>query len=155
MKQKSVIVIAILVLWALISHGQSITGMWKKYSKKTGDAVSLIDLYLEDGKLYGKISDMLAPKKDNSETCKSCPESGKFSNKGKTFRGLHIIKGLQKEDEGIWEGENGILDPLSGRIYDCKMWIDEDNPNLLKVRGYIGFIFKTITLYRAQDISQN
>ena len=40
-------------------------------------------------------------------------------------------------------GRGDDLRPKNGRIYDCKMWFDEDEPNVLKVRGYWGFLYRT------------
>ena len=41
---------------------------------------------------------------------------------------------------GKLEWEDGtICDPKNGKIYDCEMWLEEDNMDELKVRGYIYF----------------
>jgi uncharacterized protein (DUF2147 family) len=60
---------------------------------------------------------------------------------------MTIITGLEKDGEE-WEAEDAILDPKTGDIYDCKVWLDEDNVNILNVRGYIGFLFRTQTWHR-------
>ncbi len=46
-----------------------------------------------------------------------------------------IINDLQLEDD-TWE-EGTILDPKSGKVYDCT--ISFEDPNTLNVRGYLGF----------------
>ena len=40
------------------------------------------------------------------------------------------------------------IDPKNGKIYDCEMWLEEDNMDELKVRGYIYFLFRTQTWLR-------
>jgi uncharacterized protein (DUF2147 family) len=46
----------------------------------------------------------------------------------------------------IWEektlAEGTILDPESGKIYQCKIWLEGED---LKVRGYWGPFFRTQT----------
>jgi uncharacterized protein (DUF2147 family) len=48
-----------------------------------------------------------------------------------------IVKDLILEDD-VWE-EGTILDPKSGKVYDC--YINLEDANTLKVRGYLGFSF--------------
>ena len=48
-----------------------------------------------------------------------------------------IVKDLILEDD-VWE-EGTILDPKSGKVYDC--YINLEDGNTLKVRGYLGFSF--------------
>jgi len=52
---------------------------------------------------------------------------------GKEFR-YGDISGLKKQDQ-YWGGGK-ILDPLNGKVYKCKVWVE--NGDLL-LRGYIGF----------------
>ncbi len=48
--------------------------------------------------------------------------------------------------------KNGtIMDPEDGKVYKCSMWLDKDNPDELKVRGYILFLYRTQTWYRVKD----
>ena len=45
---------------------------------------------------------------------------------------------------------NGKMEPLRSQtvIYDCEMWLEEDNMDELKVRGYIWLLFRTQTWLR-------
>jgi len=54
---------------------------------------------------------------------------------------MEIIREMEKDDDE-WE-DGTILDPKNGKVYDCKLWVDEDDPNILNVRGYIAFFFRT------------
>ena len=46
------------------------------------------------------------------------------------------------EKDGDQYNEGTICDPKTGKIYDCKLWL-EDDPNKLFVRGYVAFFFRT------------
>jgi uncharacterized protein (DUF2147 family) len=41
--------------------------------------------------------------------------------------------------DGTWSGGT-ILDPESGKVYDCKLWLENGR---LMVRGYVAFFFRT------------
>ena len=108
----------------------SVEGVWITQDDETGKKKSEVVLYLEDGKLYGKIVQLLLPE-DQGKTCTEC----KGENKNKPIEGLVIVKDLIQEGEN-WE-EGTIMDPKSGKVYDC--YLNLQDPNTLKVRGYLGF----------------
>jgi uncharacterized protein (DUF2147 family) len=118
------------LLWA-----QDITGKWKTIDDETGEEKSIVEIYESDGKIYGKIVEVLNPKKKNP-VCDKC----EGENKGKPIVGLQIIDGLKKDDDVYNDGN--ILNPSNGKVYNCRLKIDED-PNTLQVRGYIAFFYKT------------
>jgi len=89
-------------------------------------------LYQKDGKLYGKIIRLLLPE-DQGKLCKEC----KGDEKNKPIAGITIVKDLILDDN-IWEGGT-IMDPKSGKVYDC--YLNLEDPNTLKVRGFLGFSF--------------
>lgn len=43
--------------------------------------------------------------------------------------------------EKVWE-DGTICDPKNGKIYDCKLWVENGK---LQVRGYIAFLYRTQT----------
>jgi uncharacterized protein (DUF2147 family) len=49
--------------------------------------------------------------------------------------GMTIINGM-KPDADTWDGGQ-ILDPENGKLYKCKMHLDDDGQKLV-VRGYVG-----------------
>ncbi len=133
--------LAILALFfscGLFAQG-NVTGKWISIDDATGKKESTIEIFIQNGKLYGKIID-LANKEDLNKTCTAC----KDERKGKKLVGMQIITALEKDDD-VWEGDDGILDPKNGKLYDVKIW--EEN-NKLYVRGYIGFVFRTQTWIR-------
>ena len=140
MKKITMLIVFILVTMSGHLAAQSVTGIWKTIDDETGKAKSHIKIYKQDGKLRGKIVKVLDNEPD--APCDECPEEGKFKSRGDPMKGLHIIKGLEKDD-GEWEADNGIMDPENGKVYDCKVWLDEENQDQLNVRGYIGFFYRT------------
>ena len=57
-----------------------------------------------------------------------------------------IINGLEKDGDEYDDGT--ILDPKKGKVYDCKIWVDESGD--LQVRGYVAFFYRTQTWKRVK-----
>ncbi len=125
-------------------NAQSIFGKWHSTNEDTGEIDSVIEVYKKDGKAYAKIIEIKNPDRKNA-VCDLC--EGKNNNK--PILGLNILTGLEKDDDE-WSGGK-ILDPRNGKIYKCYIKLEE--PNKLKIRGYIGFalIGKTAYWTRAKE----
>ncbi len=133
MKKLFLLVSGLIWMAGLYAQG-NVEGKWKTIDDETGKMKSIVEISIKNGKLYGTILE-LSPTSDPNKVCTECTDS----RKGKKIVGMQIISGLEKDDD-VWEGDDGILDPESGKIYDCKIW-EEDGK--LQVRGYIGFLFRT------------
>ena len=107
-----------------------IEGVWITQDDETGKKKSEVLLYKNEGKLYGKILNLLLDE-DKGKLCVNC----KGENKNLAIEGMVIVEGLKLNGK-TWE-EGTILDPKSGKTYSC--YITFENDNTLKVRGYIGF----------------
>ncbi len=107
-----------------------IEGVWITQDDETGKKKSEVLLYKNEGKLYGKILNLLL-EEDKGKLCVNC----KGENKNLAIEGMVIVEGLELNGK-TWE-EGTILDPKSGKTYSC--YITFENDNILKVRGYIGF----------------
>ena len=114
---------------------QSVTGIWKTIDDETGEPKSYVEIYEENNKVYGKIVKILNPERANAN-CIKC----KGTKKDKPVLGMQIINGLTKNGNIYENGQ--ILNPENGKVYDCTLMLTE-NPNKLRVRGYIGFFYKT------------
>lgn len=122
-----------IILAALLSfQTSSVQGTWVNIDDETGVEKSEITLYVENGKLYGKIERLLLPE-DQGKVCEKC----KGKEKNQSIEGLIIVKGLVKDGE-VWT-DGKILDPANGKSYDCTIKLDDSNT--LNVRGYLGFSF--------------
>lgn len=105
-------------------------GKWKTIDDETGKEKSIIETYEKDGKLYGKVIEILDEEHKKS-LCSKC--SG--NDKDKPILGITVIKGLKKEGQEYNSGV--ILDPKNGKLYKCYITLESNDK--LKVRGYIGF----------------
>ena len=108
-------------------------GKWKTISDKTGKETSIVRIWKENEKLFGKV-EMVLPQEgqDPNPLCHKC--EGK--KKDQPITGMMILWDLTQNEEG-WDG-GYILDPDDGKAYNCKVRV-VDNGNKLEVRGYIGF----------------
>jgi uncharacterized protein (DUF2147 family) len=124
-------------------QAQSVFGTWKTIDDETGKPKSLVEIYEKDGKVYGKVIKLFrGPDEDQNPMCTECTDD----RKGKPIIGMEILRGLEKDGDEYEDGT--ICDPKNGKIYECKMWLNEDDPNKLMVRGYLYFIYRTQTWIR-------
>lgn len=118
-----------LLITALIPSSSTVTGKWKTVDDETGKPISIVEIYEKNGKVYGKVAEVLNPN-DRDRKCVNCTGD----DKNKPILGLTVIKGLSKEGSEYTNGK--ILDPKSGKLYKC--FITLEGNDKLKVRGYIG-----------------
>lgn len=121
-------------------QAQDVVGKWKTIDDETGKEKSIVEIYLKNGKAYGKVVEILNPEKQDA-ICDLCADDD--DRKNKKVLGMDIIRNMEK-DGNEWE-DGTILDPNNGKVYDCKMWVEDGN---LQVRGYIAFFFRTQTWYK-------
>ncbi len=134
---KSTILLAFFLLLSTGIHAQSITGKWKTIDDESGKARSIVEVFEKDGKVYGKIIQLFRePGEDPDPVCEECTDH----RQGKKVIGLEIISDMKAKGDEFIGGE--ILDPENGKIYKCKLWLEEGK---LKVRGYLYFLYRTQT----------
>lgn len=116
-------------------YSQSIIGKWKTIDGVSGVEKSIVEIYKENGKLFGKIVDILDPN-DKDALCKKC----KDDDYNKPLLGLVLIKNMQKDGDYYRKGT--IFDPEHGKTFKCRLKLT-DNQDVLQVRGYIAFLYAT------------
>jgi uncharacterized protein (DUF2147 family) len=109
-------------------EGQSIVGTWKTIDDTDNIEKSHIEIYEQGGKFYGKVTRLLEGA--TVEICTKC----KGELKDRPVTGMVILNQMEKDGDR-WEGGT-ILDPASGKTYKCL--IELEDPDRLKLRGYIG-----------------
>src|SRR5690606_16684499 len=101
----------VLIISAIISGtAQDVVGKWKTIDDVTGEAKSIVEIYRQNGKIYGKVIEIMDPTKQVA-TCRECPGD----SKGKPIIGLVIINGLEKDGDEYNGGT--VLDPSNGKVY--------------------------------------
>lgn len=120
-------IIYIILFFSLNIFSQNIIGKWKTVGANN-KGLSIVEVYQDNNIYYGKIVEILNKKETICDYCK-----GQF--KDKDMIGLVILKGLKKDNDTYINGE--ITDPEIDKTYSCT--VNLENPNKLKLRGYIGF----------------
>ncbi len=132
----------VLLLLCASAQSQEIVGQWQTYDDETNENKALIEIYAEGERYYAKIVESYV--KGSSGICEKC----EGDKKNKPIKGLVIIEGLEKDDDEYNGGT--ILDPENGKTYKC--YIELEEANKLKVRGYIGFSLLGRTQYWRRKI---
>jgi uncharacterized protein (DUF2147 family) len=120
----------VLTCVTMTAHATDLIGFWTTIDDETGKARSVVEIYKEEGKLSGKVVEVIG--ETENDICTKC--NGELKNH--PIVGLRFMWGLEKDGNGWDDGK--ILDPNNGEIYSSKLEISEDG-NILDVRGYVGF----------------
>lgn len=132
---------------ALAQAQPTAVGRWTTIDDETKKPKSVIAIFEEDGKLFGRIEKIYPqPGQPENPTCLKCDGA----LKDKPILGMVILRNL-KRDGDEWKG-GSVLDPENGKTYKCKIAL-EDGGKRLKVRGFIGFslLGRTQHWVRAQE----
>jgi uncharacterized protein (DUF2147 family) len=121
-------------------HAQTITGRWTTVDDNSGKPRSVVEISEKNGKIHGHIVDVFNDK-EKGAVCELCPGD---RHKHKIV-GLEIIRDMAKS--GTEWSKGTILDPETGKVYDCKIWLED---GVLKVRGYVAFFYRTQTWVRGK-----
>jgi uncharacterized protein (DUF2147 family) len=123
-------------------HAQGVFGKWKVVND-AGRVNSIIEIYEKDDAVHGKVI-KITKEEDRDQKCTEC--RGELKNK--PIEGLNVIRDFEKDGDEYINGT--LIDPKSGKEYKGKIWVDENNPDKLNVRGYIAFFYKTKVWERAE-----
>jgi uncharacterized protein (DUF2147 family) len=131
-----------MILFLCYDSYSQIVGRWTSIDDNSGQPRSVIEILERSGKYYGRITRIFSkPKEDPDPVCDRCEEDDpRFKKK---VIGMEILEGATKEGDVFAGGH--ILDPENGKVYRCKLWIEDGD---LKVRGYWGPFFRTQTWKR-------
>ena len=144
MKQSLSFLLAFLLgLGTVWSQSNPLLGKWKTKDDETGRIKSIVEITERDGQFYGTVVELFRlPDEEQDPYCDKCDDD----RKDKRVLGMEIVRGMQADGEMEWE-DGTICDPKKGSVYDCEMWFEDGNMDVLKVRGYILFLFRTQEWY--------
>jgi uncharacterized protein (DUF2147 family) len=114
----------------LAAADPSVDGTWQTIDDRTHRVRGTVRLYEQGGVIFGKIETSVNPK-DAADVCDLC--DGERRNK--PIIGLVFLRNMKKQ--GSEYGGGDILDPDTGRVYRCKMTLEDGGKRLL-VRGFLG-----------------
>jgi uncharacterized protein (DUF2147 family) len=141
--EKRSIFIFLLCFWAYAVAAQDdITGTWKVVDNASNDIKYHVRIYDFEGRMFGKVVKMV--KMPPSQTCPLCP--GDLRNQ--PIMNMILVEKMQLSNGFYKNGR--MLDPQNGRWYSCQMWLKEEDPDVLVVRGFLGFIYFTQYWYRVR-----
>lgn len=143
-KSGKIVLVGLLVCGIQMVQAQSVFGKWKTIDDRTGKPKAIIDIYKKDGLMYGKVVEIVEEGKENF-ICDKC----KGDRKDQPVLGMTIIEGAEHVGKGVYKGET-LFDPQQAMTFRCKIWLNPDNPDELKVRGYLAFIYRTQTWLRVE-----
>jgi uncharacterized protein (DUF2147 family) len=107
-------------------------GTWQTIDDHTGQPKALIQITQDgNGELSGKVIKGLGANNQPDRRCTECTDA----RKDQPILGMTIVNSMKKDGDAWDHGQ--ILDPENGKVYKCKMHL-EDSGNKLVVRGYIG-----------------
>lgn len=129
-----------LIFVAAVLQAQSPLGVWKTVDDETGEAKSHVQVYEQNGQVYGKVVRLLKSSPDRK--CDKCPGD----RKNQPVLNMVVLENM-KSKGGYWQSGR-ILDPEKGKWYGCNLWLKEGDPNVLVVRGYLGPFYRTQYWYR-------
>ncbi|WP_277187884.1 DUF2147 domain-containing protein [Caballeronia sp. BR00000012568055] len=124
---------ALLALAASSAFAQATpAGKWQTIDDASGQPKAIIEIADDgSGQLSGKIIRGIGKLDQPEKRCTAC----KDERKDQLLKGMTIITGMRQSGD-VWDGGQ-ILDPENGKLYKCKMTL-EDGGQKLVVRGYIG-----------------
>ncbi|WP_324178000.1 chalcone isomerase family protein [Aquimarina gracilis] len=104
-----------------------VLGKWKMIDKKTGVALSVMQLYMIDNKIFGAIERMLRDS-ERDDVCYDCTGE----DKNKKIEGMVVIKGLRLVGDKYAGGTyTNIRD---GKVSECQIWTDAEKRDVLFVK---------------------
>ena len=104
---KTLLFLLVIMISSLSTQAQNdVFGQWKSVDDNTGKVKSIVEIYKEDGKAFGRILELLDTEPDDPDpVCDKC----KDHRKNQRITGMQIITGLVKDGTAWADGE--ILDP--------------------------------------------
>lgn len=107
-----------------------LVGLWL-VKDRAGEPRALLRIAKHDDEYHGVIEKGLRRAGRESPYCTKCPGN----LRGRPLVGMTILSGMKKDGDAYTGGT--ILDPDSGKIYNCRVTL-LDEGRRLKLRGYVG-----------------
>ena len=121
-------------------------GTWHTIDDETKKPKGEVTITDTNGVLTGVVGKSLVDDPKAKTICDLC----KDDRKDQPIVGMEFIRGVKQEgSKPVWGGGGKILDPGNGKIYTVEME-PIDGGKKMKVRGYIGPLYRTQIWLRVQ-----
>ncbi len=104
-----------------------VLGKWKTYDPKTGVALSIVQVYIINNRVYGSVERMLRLS-ERDAVCYEC----EGDDKNQKVEGLVIIKDMQLKKGKYVNGK--FTDINTGKVSDCQLWVDLEELDVLNIK---------------------
>ncbi len=104
-----------------------VLGKWRMVDKKTGVALSIVQLYIIENKVFGTIERMLR-ESQRDDLCYDCTGE----DKNKKIEGMTVIKDLKFKGDKYTDGT--FTNVKTGEVVDCQIWTEEEKRDILFVK---------------------
>lgn len=128
--RRLIFTIPFLCIPALAAAEPTPVGLWKSIDDATHKPRAFIRLYEQAGEIFGRVESSVDPN-DPTEFCTRCDGD----RKNKPVIGMVILRHMKKHGAEYSGGD--ILDPDSGWVYRCRLWLQDGGASLV-VRGFLG-----------------
>ena len=130
---RTLILLTLLLTGSAFAADRTPVGTWKTIDDNTHEPTAIVDIAEQNGVLSGRVIKLIRkPNEEQNPKCKDCPGE----RKDQRIIGMTILWNLHRDGDE-WNGGE-IIDPDNGKIYRCKLQVDEAGTRL-EVRGFIGF----------------
>ncbi|MDR2552040.1 MAG: DUF2147 domain-containing protein [Treponema sp.] len=142
---KKLFAMALLAALGGLCFADPAEGFWISVDEKTGKDTAGWEIYVQNGKLYGRILSLAGmPQNEKASACKESykgfPVPGKVSEM--TVVGTTWIFGLVSDGQGGRWKDGNIIDPGDGKMYGCRITFHAAGGRFkgdtLEMRGTIG-----------------
>ncbi len=127
-------IVALFIPLFLAAQANKIEGVWFNEEK-----TSTIEMKKDsDGKYYGKINWLEEPNENGKPKIDDenpDPELAK-----RPVMGLPLVNDFVYDSKKEQWNDGNIYDPKNGKTYDCYAWFEDDNFNVLYLKGYVAGI---------------
>ncbi len=127
-------IVALFIPLFLAAQANKIEGVWFNEEK-----TSTIEMKKEsDGKYYGKINWLEEPNENGKPKIDDenpDPELAK-----RPVMGLPLVNNFVYDSKKERWNDGTIYDPKNGKTYDCYAWFEDDNFDVLFLKGYVAGI---------------
>ena len=112
-----------------------VVGSWVTIDDDEVTKKSRVEIFEKDGAIFGKVMELYNPSEPDPK-CTNCDDD----RRDQPIVGMEVIRDMKPKGDGRTFANGTIVDPENGKVYKCTMWREG---NELKVRGWIGFLYRT------------